>query len=87
MGQLSIPLQSLGADRTIDYREKKWHGRLSSFFAMILLNFKASEECKDIDAVYDCVGENEVCKNANKVLKKGGHFVSIAAFTVLLCCL
>mmetsp|Transcript_14374 Transcript_14374/g.23442 ORF Transcript_14374/g.23442 Transcript_14374/m.23442 type:complete len:217 (+) Transcript_14374:53-703(+) len=35
---------------------------------------------EDLDAVYDCVGEKGVCSHANKVLRKGGRFVSIAAF-------
>jgi len=35
---------------------------------------------KDVDAVYDCTGEKDVFKNANKVLKEGGKFVTIAAF-------
>lgn len=40
---------------------------------------KWQDEVKDVDAVVDCVGENEVCKNANSVLKDGGQFVTIAS--------
>lgn len=40
---------------------------------------KWQEEAKNMDAVVDCVGEKEVCKHANSVLKDGGLFVTIAS--------
>jgi len=59
-------LRSLKADVVVDYKRSRW----------------ADVVQDDFDAVYDCVGEKGVCANANKVLKKGGRFVSIAAFQV-----
>eukprot|EP00466_Bigelowiella_natans_P018908 jgi/Bigna1/79648/fgenesh1_pg.64_\ len=60
-------VKSLDADRVIDYTKTHW-----------------PDVVEDLDAVtsivYDCVGEKGVCSHANKVLRKGGRFVSIAAF-------
>lgn len=43
---------------------------------------KWQDEAKNVDALVDCVGEKEVCKNANTVLKDGGQFVTIANMAV-----
>ena len=40
------------------------------------------EELKDLDAVYDCVGEKDVYAHAQLVLKDTGKFVTIAAMGV-----
>jgi len=43
---------------------------------------KWQNEAKQMDAVVDCVGEKDVCKNANTVLKDGGQFVTIASMEI-----
>ena len=40
------------------------------------------EELKDLDAVYDCVGEKDVYAHAQLVLKDTGKFVTIASMGV-----
>ena len=60
-------VKKLGADKIINYREKKWW---------------EDEELKNIDAIFDTVGEDDTFKHAQTILKKDGYFTSIASFEV-----
>lgn len=57
-------------------------GYVKSLGADQIVNYTEAkwwEELKDMDAVYDCVGEKEVFEHAQAVLKDGGKFVTIVA--------
>jgi len=56
---------------------------VTSLGADVVINYNETkwwEEAKDIDGVYDCVGEKEVFEHAQAVLKDGGKYTTIAAF-------
>lgn len=58
---------------------------LKSIGADVVINYREAqwwEEAKEMDGVYDCVGEKDVCEHAQAVLKEGGRFVTIAAMDV-----
>jgi NADPH:quinone reductase-like Zn-dependent oxidoreductase len=58
---------------------------VKSLGADVVINYNEAkwwEEAKDIDGIYDCVGEQEVFAHAQAVLKDGGKFTTIAALGV-----
>lgn len=58
-------VKSLGADQVIDYKSADWAEVLAG---------------QEYDLIFDTVGLDEDLAKADKVLKKGGDFVSIANF-------
>jgi len=59
-------VQSLGADQVIDYMKDDWGEMLKD---------------QNFDVVYDCVGGFDLWRKSHQVLKKGGHFATIAGDT------
>jgi len=58
-------VKSLGADRVINYRMQDWGEDLAG---------------QEFDMIFDCVGDDSDVAKAEKVLKSGAPFVSIANF-------
>jgi alcohol dehydrogenase len=56
-------VRGLGAHETIDYHSHNWWEALDG---------------QDFDVIYDCVGGTELWTHSERVLKKGGIFVTIA---------
>mmetsp|Transcript_14993 Transcript_14993/g.28368 ORF Transcript_14993/g.28368 Transcript_14993/m.28368 type:complete len:319 (+) Transcript_14993:115-1071(+) len=73
--------KALGAHVTTTCSEKNMEF-CRSLGADVCINYRDTwqDKLKDMDAVYDCIGESGVCAKSNKVLKDGGKFVSIAAW-------
>jgi NADPH:quinone reductase-like Zn-dependent oxidoreductase len=60
-------VKQFGADKLINYNKATWED---------------DEELKNIDLVFDTVGDKDALNRAKKILKTDGIFVTIADFTV-----